>query len=117
MIVGPYKTVELTRGLVTFVSEEDFERVNSFKWYANPCGLRGLGSKVKWYARSAHPGGKQFYLHRWLMDCPPGMVVDHIDGNSLNNTRANLRIVTAEENTRATRFKAPQPVCSVDPFL
>lgn len=34
------------------------------------------------------------------MDAPKEMVVDHIDGNSLNNQRANLQIVTQLENIK-----------------
>jgi hypothetical protein len=37
-------------------------------------------------------------LHRWLLDAPPGLEVDHINGNPLDNRRANLRVVTAREN-------------------
>lgn len=41
---------------------------------------------------------KRVYLHRYLLDAQPGQIVDHIDGDPLNNTRANLRLVTRAQN-------------------
>jgi hypothetical protein len=37
-------------------------------------------------------------LHRLIMNCPENMLVDHIDRDTLNNTKKNLRIVTEQEN-------------------
>ena len=42
-------------------------------------------------------------MHRLLMAPPKGMLVDHIDGNGLNNRRANLRLCTRSQNRRNTR--------------
>jgi hypothetical protein len=37
-------------------------------------------------------------MHREIMQPPPGMVVDHIDGNRANNSRENLRVCTQRQN-------------------
>lgn len=47
-----------------------------------------------------HTGTKNTHvrLHRWLTQCPAGLVVDHINNDTLDNRRDNLRIVTYAEN-------------------
>jgi hypothetical protein len=42
-------------------------------------------------------------LHRLIADTPPGFVTDHINGDTLDNRRANLRHATYGENRRNTR--------------
>jgi hypothetical protein len=59
----------------------------------------GRKSYVIW---STTESGKRrkFFLHRLLMNAKAGQIIDHIDGDPLNNCRANLRIVDATQNAR-----------------
>jgi len=47
---------------------------------------------------------KRVYLHRLIMKCPAGLEVDHFDSNGLNNTRANLSIMTRKQNAAKMRM-------------
>jgi hypothetical protein len=72
------------------VDEADYERVSAYKWW--PFKREHLV-----YARTLIDG-KNILLHRFLMGPKKGEVVDHIDGNPLNNQRSNLRVCTQGEN-------------------
>jgi len=47
--------------------------------------------------------GKISFMHRILTNPPEGFVVDHIDGNTLNNKRNNLRVVKPGHNQQNIR--------------
>lgn len=81
-----------THGVVaSFISPEDAGRVAAERWRVNETSPGSL--------RIAHQL-TGVHLSRFLMDCPKGLVVDHIDGDPLNNRRGNLRIVTQGENSQ-----------------
>lgn len=69
----------------------------------DPSDLRwrwvGTGSK-RHAAANATIGGKQWmiYVHRLIMECPPHLQVDHIDRDTANNMRSNLRLATHGQN-------------------
>jgi hypothetical protein len=81
------KMIPLTEGLYAYVDATDFEELNRYRWYT----FNGYAAR--------NENGKRVYMHRQIMQPPKGMVVDHVNHNRYDNTRANLRNVTRHENT------------------
>lgn len=84
---------------VALIDDIDSESVTAFKWHSEPHGhTRYVVRRLKRDRRRT-----RIYLHRFLMTPGPGFVVDHINGNGLDNRRANLRVCRQEENLRNRR--------------
>jgi hypothetical protein len=76
------------------VDDADYDLLALFPWYLMLSFGRPYAA-----SKEMHDGRrKHVYMHRMIVRPPPGMVIDHIDGNSLNNQRANLRICTRAQN-------------------
>ena len=93
------KEIQLTQGQVALVDDEDFERVSQFKWsatfdrkYANGGRFIAKRNVLKLGIWSTAT------LHRFIMHAQKGQIIDHIDGNPLNNQRSNLRFSTRSQN-------------------
>ncbi|HEV3223889.1 MAG TPA: HNH endonuclease [Puia sp.] len=101
--------IPLTKGKFAIIDFEDLEFVMRYKWH--------LGSRIRsQYAIKVlgkGDGKKYLRMHNYIMNCPNGKVVDHIDGDGLNNKKANLRICDDGQNkcnrkkssTTKNRFK------------
>lgn len=85
------------------IDDEDYARVIEKRWW-----IKSHAPNKPYYAirhvrkvkRSAIYQG----MHNFIMAPPPGMVVDHIDGNGLNNQKTNLRICTMAQNAKNRRL-------------
>jgi len=98
MIIGPENTVmevELTRGKVALVDSTDMPLLVGRKWKA-----MFTGGKY-WYAVS----NDGVYMHRLILNAPTGAIVDHINHDSLDNRRENLRLATTAQNIAHQRHK------------
>lgn len=83
------KIIELKNSnLKTIVDDEDYMEYNNITWSFHKA--LGVYSSRKTIC----------YLHRLIMNAPKGLVVDHIDGNKLNNQKNNLRICTQGNNSK-----------------
>lgn len=99
------------RVLRTLIDREDFETVTALKWFPHrkSAGIYAFATCRKTIPEHLRP------LHRYLLKAERGQIVDHINGDTLDNRRQNLRIVTALENaqnmrvprieTKTSRFK------------
>jgi hypothetical protein len=89
--------IPLTRGKVAKIDDQDFHLIGRFKWHVRSAprtlyavrGLPTVGAGTR----------KKVSMHSAIFGAVPvGFVCDHIDGDGLNNQRANLRIATPRLN-------------------
>ena len=83
--VETYWQIELTNGVATIVDPEDYGRFSMLNWCV---GHRQDGK----FCAKRKVDGKTVFMHREIMSAPADMVVDHINGNPLDNRKANLRV-------------------------
>ncbi len=93
----------LPNGLSFIVDAADADAVAGFSWHTKG---HSRGDKRGTYVHRTvrlTPGRKgkktAIALHRWLVGAQPGQVVDHINGDTLDNRRQNLRLTDARGNS------------------
>lgn len=100
------KALPLSKGLVATIDDEDYEYLSKWKWSTWMSGRKPYAGRYE--------GRKLILMHRVINATPDGLLTDHIDGDSLNNRRSNLRDATAVQNVMnkagkpggSSRFKA-----------
>ncbi len=88
--------IPLTKGKVAIVDEADAEMLSQYRW----CYLN-----VGYAARHERIDGKDrtILMHRFLLCASSDQLVDHINGNGLDNRRVNIRLCTKADNQRNQR--------------
>lgn len=94
------KTIPLSQGKVALVDNEDFEFLNQWKW---TCSARKHTSYAYRNVYQNSQYVQRVYMHRAILNPPPGMQTDHINGDGLDNRRCNLRICTPSQNLANSR--------------
>lgn len=100
------RTIQTTRGIEAIVDDEDYAALSLFKWYAHK-------GKTTWYARTDLVIGGvklRIYMHRLMMIGAD--MIDHADGNGMNNRKSNLRVATESQN-QANRKKGTGNLSSI----
>ena len=92
-IEGDVARIFLTKGQTTVIEVADLEKALQHTWMAtyNPT-IDG------YYCMRRTETGGTMYLHRYLLDAPKGLTVDHKNHDTLDNRRSNLKLCTNQEN-------------------
>lgn len=94
------KKIPLQKGLFSIVDDVDYEKLIQYKWYAT----RGKGKDTfyakRWIWIPKKRNNKFISMHRQILEVPSLQQVDHINHDTLDNRRLNLRICNNQENQR-----------------
>lgn len=87
------------------IDDIDADKIAKYNWSTfHPS--RGKHRYAKAWVND-EKGRRVVSMHRYLMEEPVGLYVDHVDGNGLNNQRNNLRFATNQLNQANSRKKVP----------
>lgn len=79
--------------IVSYIDAEDIPIIDKYKWHAiYQKSVNGF------YITCSNGNNQTIRLQRLITNCPDGMVVDHINRNTLDNRKANLKVCTQLEN-------------------
>lgn len=81
------------KGLYFQIDEDDYPRIKIRSWSLSVSG------KNKYYLH-AGINSKVVRLHRYILNAPPELEVDHINGDGLDNRKSNLRLCTSSQNNQ-----------------
>jgi hypothetical protein len=88
------KEIKVSQGFIALVDDDHFEVLNQFKWHIKKCGRTNYATaNIKIDGKY-----KTITMHRFLLDAPKGVQVDHINHNGLDNQRDNLRFCSNSQN-------------------
>jgi hypothetical protein len=102
------KTIKITRGLLVKVDNSDYPSMSRHPWFALP------KPDGRVYAIGKNGGCKMVRMHRVIVGAASNQIVDHINGDSLDNRRCNLRVTDASGNARNRKPQGEIPYIGVN---
>lgn len=96
------KKIQLSSGDFVKVDDEDFEELSNFKW-----GVVDNGNYI-YAARGTRLKGKysKILMHRIIANAPEKCLIDHINGDTLDNRKSNLRVTDKAGNIRNSKLRS-----------
>jgi hypothetical protein len=92
-----YRRIDLGEGEWTILDQEDYYRLNQFKWCAVSNNKKIYAARI---IRKTEFGRiTTMYMHREIMPTQKGLLVDHRNGEGLDNRQSNLRPATHSQNS------------------
>ncbi len=88
----------LSNVYIALIDVEDLAKLSRWHWHGRFCKPSIYAART---ARRTVAGVRKvinIYMHRFLLDAPAGMQVDHKNADTLDNRRTNLELVTPDEN-------------------
>lgn len=108
-VEGNIAYVPLTKGYEAIIDASNVSLIDKWNWVALTVYRKNGSIRCVYGWRNTPRGvGKRrpIYLHREILGIAHGILCDHIDGNGLNNCKANLRVATHSENQRNGRLSS-----------
>lgn len=92
--------VPLSQGYEALVDIEDLPALAAYNWSVTRSLKKGGAYAQRLTPRDSSGKQRALKMHRVLMSPGPGLVVDHINGNGLDNRRENLRVCAQRDNMK-----------------
>lgn len=92
-------------GKIAIIDDEDYDYISQYKWTFNPAEHLGSGGGYAVTRVKSNGTVKRISMQNLIMSPPDGLIVDHINGDALNNCRSNLRLATTAQNLANRRMR------------
>lgn len=96
------KTIPLSKNRNAIVDDSDYELLNGYKWC---CDSKNYAMRSEKRSETGRQKRSVVYMHRVIMKAKKGVQVDHINGDSLDNRKTNLRLASHSENMRNRKLQ------------
>jgi hypothetical protein len=93
------RIIKLTQGQCAIIDAEDYDRVAALAWHAHKEPGYSKTTFVALHSLPRRQGRtRSISMHRFILDAPPNNLIDHRNGNPLDNRKENLRLATKRTN-------------------